>query len=519
MVLAGLTGKGEYMKRIGRAGILAMTVLVGVLAVIAQTGGAQRPAAQVATTTAQAAGTTSRAAGTTAQAATAIDALLVSDIHFDPFMDPAKTEKLAVAPVESWQAILDAEPSADRDARLGGIEKSCHTRGVDTDEALFNASLRAMRTEAHAAGFVTVSGDLMAHAFDCKFHAVFPKATDDDYAQFSLRTLEYIQLRLRQTLRGVPVYAALGNNDSGCGDYRLDAHSPFLAAAARSFTADVPQAERARAVKDFSATGSYVVSLPGARKGAQLLVIDDLFLSRKYTGCSGKSDAAPGRELVDWLRQQIEQARAADRPVWVMGHIPTGVDPFSTTMKMRNVCGGQAPEMFLSSADLPDLLSGSGDVVRLAVFAHTHMDEMRLLTASGGAPVQLSVAMKMVPSISPINGNLPSFTVARVDAATAALKDYRVVVSSDAKGSSWNAGYDYGKTYGKADYSASALAGLMGAMLADPNAQSPVSQAYLRAYYVRDASAVLKMFWPQYLCSLENYTAESYRDCLCKGAH
>ena len=32
-----------------------------------------------------------------------------------------------------------------------------------------------MRADAPAAKFITVSGDLMAHNFDCKFNTVFPR--------------------------------------------------------------------------------------------------------------------------------------------------------------------------------------------------------------------------------------------------------------------------------------------------------------------------------------------------------
>jgi hypothetical protein len=36
-----------------------------------------------------------------------------------------------------------------------------------------------------------------------------------------------------------------------------------------------------------------------------------------------------------------------------------------------------------------------------------------------------------------VDGNNPSFTVARVDKATAVLKDFAVVVASDFAGSAW----------------------------------------------------------------------------------
>ncbi len=67
-----------------------------------------------------------------------------------------------------------------------------------------------------------------------------------------------------------------------------------------------------------------------------------------------------------------------------MGHIPPGVDLYSTAARMVDVCGGQRPVMFLASEKLADLLTEYGDVVELAIFAHTHMDEMRLLKPETG---------------------------------------------------------------------------------------------------------------------------------------
>jgi sphingomyelin phosphodiesterase acid-like 3 len=141
------------------------------------------------------------------------------------------------------------------------------------------------------------------------------------------------------------------------------------------------------------------------------------------------------------------------------------------------------------------------------------MDEMRMLAPStpGNAPV----AIKLTPSISPIDGNLPSFTLAHVDAATATLADYSVVASSDMAGSAWATEYDFAKAYGKSSYTAATVTQLIAGFRADPTARTPASQTYIRNYFVRDASLAIQAYWPQYSCALANYTAEGYRSCLC----
>jgi len=129
---------------------------------------------------------------------------------------------------------------------------------------------------------------------------------------------------------------------------------------------------------------------------------------------------------------------------------------------MKNVCAGDAPTLFLSSDSLGSTLAEFGDVVQLAIFGHTHMDEMRLLEpakAQDGSGTGTAVALKMVPSISPVDGNNPSFVVARVNTATATLRDYRVIAASNQSGvdTKWTEEYAFGKAYAKPDFSASSV--------------------------------------------------------------
>jgi sphingomyelin phosphodiesterase acid-like 3 len=346
-------------------------------------------------------------------------ALFVSDIHFEPFWDPSKVERLAAAPAAEWQTILAEPDAADRQARFAQLQQACHTRGDDTSYLLFASSLTAMQTHAAEAKFVIVSGDLMAHAFTCKYEALFPRAAPGEYRTFAEKTVQYVIGSLRSALPGVPVYAALGNNDSDCGDYQLDARGEFLATEAGVFTHGFARGDREQAARTFALGGYYSVSLPAPMRRTRLLVLDDLFMSRRYQACGGKADPAPAAEQIAWLEQQLDLARKRNEKVWVMAHIPPGVDPYSTATQGKNVCAGAKPTMFLSSETLPETLARFGDVIRLAIFAHTHMDEVRLLEPGNDDANRAGVAVKMVPSISPINGNNPSFTVAAIDPESA----------------------------------------------------------------------------------------------------
>lgn len=450
-----------------------------------------------------------------------VPALLVSDIHFEPFWDPAKVPQLATAPVSQWKAILAAAPSPDQQQRFAALQQTCHARGADTSFTLFDSSLKAMRSHAAGVKFVTVSGDLIAHSFPCKFAVIFPKPTLADYRAFVEKTLDYVMGELYGAFPNVPVYVAMGNNDTDCGDYRLDAHSEFLAVTGNEVTKYFPASEHHDAEESFAAGGYYSVSLPAPIENARLLVLDNIFMSKNYATCAGKPDPSAASAQLVWLRLQLTEARAKKQKVWVMGHIPPGVDLYSTARKMTDVCGGQEPVMFLSSEKMADVIAEFGDVVKLAIFAHTHMDEMRILKDDGQTPASSkSVAVKVVSSISPINGNHPSFTVAHIDPSSAALLDYKVFVASNLTGvnATWTAEYDFARSYHEAKFTSSSVSQLIAGFAADSDAKTQTSQNYIADFSVGYATPLLRLAWPQYVCTLSNHTQQSFKACVCPAA-
>jgi sphingomyelin phosphodiesterase acid-like 3 len=447
-----------------------------------------------------------------------VSAVLISDIHFEPFWDPAKASQLAAAPTSEWKAILAAAPSPDQPRRFAALQQSCHTRGADTPFALFNASLKAMRSRAYGAYFVAVGGDLLSHALQCKYNILFPNSTAASYNAFAEKTLQYVIGELHVNLPGIPVYIALGNNDSGCGDYRQDAHSEFLAVTGQEVTKYLSASERRTALESFSAGGYYSVSLPAPIENARLLVLNDIFMSSNYATCAGKPDSTAAAEQLTWLHRQLTEARANQKKIWVMGHIPPGVDLYATATSFIDICSGRKPVMFLSSESLADELVEFSDVVELAIFAHTHMDETRLLKDDGQS--SKSVAVKMIPSISPINGNHPSFTVVLVDPATAALHDYKVFVASNPSGvdAAWTEEYDFARSDHATDYSPNSITQLIAGFAADPGAKTQASQNYIADFSVGYVTPVLHIFWPEYVCTLSNHTQNAFKACLCSAA-
>ena len=456
-----------------------------------------------------------------APAPSTIPALFLSDIHLDPFSDPDKVARLDAAPAGDWAAILSAPASPTRPTDFASLQQSCPVRGIDTPNALWQSSLAAIRANAAHAQFVTISGDLLAHSFDCKYKTLLPNATHADYLAFTEKTIRYIVSSLRNALPGVPLYVAMGNNDSGCGDYQLDpAHDAFLAGVAPivadALPTDTAPEDRATALTDFATGGYYSVPLAGVPH-TRIVVLDDLFFSPKFATCSGKPDPAPAAAQLAWLNAQLSAARNNNEHVWVLGHIPPGIDLYATAKKLTNICLTGNPQMFLASGDLEDTIDSYPEVVRLAIFGHTHSDELRVLRLKNG-PSYPGVPLKIVASITPVNGNNPSFTLARVDPSSATLIDYTVMLASNQTGigTTWAKEYTYSAAYHEPAFNSASLTSLIMKFHDDPTAQSPASRNYLNSYAPQSSTGqLLKLVWPQYVCSMDHDSAASFAACAC----
>ena len=183
----------------------------------------------------------------------------------------------------------------------------------------------------------------------------------------------------------------------------------------------------------------------------------------------------------------------------MIGHIPPGIDVYATLRK-GTAC---AAETFLTGSALGDALTADSGVVRLALFGHTHMDEFKVLpSADTGVPV------KQVGSITPVNGNLPSFTVARIDAAKSEMSDYTVYTAATltADGGKWTREYSFRETYEQPDFTAASLAKIATRFHSDQAGATAPTQAYEKFFMPGFPFSPLLLGWPQYACGIDHAT-------------
>ena len=74
-----------------------------------------------------------------------VSALFISDVHFDPFQDPGKVERLASTPVYSWATILNTPASSGQEVEFAKVRERCGPLVVDSASSLMASALEAGR--------------------------------------------------------------------------------------------------------------------------------------------------------------------------------------------------------------------------------------------------------------------------------------------------------------------------------------------------------------------------------------
>jgi sphingomyelin phosphodiesterase acid-like 3 len=355
--------------------------------------------------------------------------------------------------------------------------------GHDTNRALFATALREMRDVVPDPPVVVVSGDLLAHDMD-RPHAI--------------ETAVFIAHAFDRTFPRAQFILTLGNEDSNCGDYAIAPNSEFLRAVARAWEPLVNRRGAApQFMRTFSHDGFYVSALPVNE--ARAVVIDDVFWSPRY-----RSGCGPAGDVADAAFAELQRALAPSKTKqWVFMHIPPGIDVFSTTHVTHRI----VVVPFLNPrprAQLTTLLADPARNVAIAVAGHTHKFAYRIIGASERKPVPLL----LVPALSPIFRNAPSFLTADVarDGAITRVEEYSYL---DRR---WQ---DDGglRSLGVPALTGEALRGLQNRLASDRALRARYAQLY-----VGDAAPEFnESNWRSYWCGATAFSSADFRRCTEQG--
>ena len=162
-----------------------------------------------------------------------------------------------------------------------------------------------------------------------------------------------------------------------------------------------------------------------------------------------------------WMRDTLTGARASGQAAYIIGHIPPVVDSYSR----KDAWQALYSEQYFA------VVRNFSDVVVAQLFGHLHADQFRCMHINDSAPILL------MPAVTPIYGNNPSFRIVEYDDATFRPTDMCTYVLDDST-SEWRFEYCTRQRFGLNDLSNSALLSIAVQMAANATLLADVLAVY-----------------------------------------
>jgi len=442
--------------------------------------------------------------------------LIASDIHFNPMADPTLVAELAAADPAQWETILQRSKLT----AFSPYEQ-------DSNWWLVRSALDAMvRTEPHPA-LVMFTGDMLAHSFPKTYRSITHDSDPEHYRFFVRKTFDFVALEFRKRFADAKILLTPGNNDEECGDYSIEANGTFLN----------DTAERARALAgqggEFTTTwkalGSYSLEHPTLH-GVRIVSLNTIFWSNKYRaanfakGCATVNSTAPS-ELFTWLETQLAEAEHSQQKVWLMFHIPPGIDGWATThpsVGAANVSGTSASSCAASivpmwvpewTARFDDLLGRYQSTVVASFAGHTHTDDFRVVSTNGTSKQFVLIN----PAVSPIYGQNPSFRIVSFgsDGTLADQTTYYLTNLKEAGGETrgrWKQEYEFSQRWSMRQLNGASLAKIYDEIAR----RNKERELWLKLYMVSSSAAPIPAEDVKGLyCAIGALDQQSYESCSC----
>jgi sphingomyelin phosphodiesterase acid-like 3 len=411
----------------------------------------------------------------------------LSDVHWDSTADPALVDRLRKEPTTRWQALLNEKGPGP----LSGL-------GEETNWALLQSALAAAHREGTGASLLIVTGDIFPHHFRRRFAAATRSTDEAEYRQFAKKTFEFVAQQLQTVVPDAPVFITLGNNDEYCEDYQPQPSGPFLADTAATVARLSHAPASSQIPSDWEKRGSYTQAHPTLGH-TRIVALNTVPFSPRYENQCGKEqgDAVAEAEL-DWLEGQFRDAQEHKDKVWLLSHIPPGIDGFATEKARQEEEDTGIVPLWRPEWErrFTTLLVRYPDAAPLLFAAHIHSDAFR--TVDG-------VLTIVGPSVSPNIRQNPAFRVVDFDTNGTVVDQQTFVLSKLASASAsddsarWELEYDFNRAWSTHGLTLSSLRSLLTTIEGSPNLQ----EQWMRFYTLRTngASSSRRISWPQFCAS------------------
>lgn len=446
--------------------------------------------------------------------------LIISDIHFNPMADTTLVAELAAADPTKWKTILD-QSQLTRFSQYG----------EDTNWWLLRPALDQMRATLPHPAFIMVAGDLLAHDFPMTYAKVTHDNDREHYRAFVLKTLDFLALEFRKRFGDTKILVTPGNNDEECGDNSIEAHGRFLRDTAE-LARNSAQADSGFK-NDWEVLGMYNVPHP-AIPGVRIISLNTAVFSSRYHPASFSQGCVPvasnaANDLLAWLESNLAAAKQANEKVWLLFHIPPGINASPTThgheslakespSPAGSVCQKGVVPMWVPVwvSQFGRLLETYQDTILASFAGHTHTDDFRLI----GGPSSRKAFVLINPAITPIDKRNPAFRVVTfandgsiADQSTCYLTNL-ANASSETKGR-WKKEYQFSLEWKTKQINAASLESIYSQI----GTEQKTREQWLKLYNVSSAAAKVPPSNVRGLyCAIEHLDPESYAACYCTDA-
>lgn len=444
--------------------------------------------------------------------------LIASDLHFNPMADATLVSQLQGADPAQWADILSRSTST-----------AFSQYGQDTNWWLLRSALDQMRRTIPHPAFIIVDGDSLAHRFPQIYQSTTHDEDREHYRIFVSKTMRFLALQLRKRYPSAKILLTPGNNDDECGNYSIEAGGRFLHDTASLVRNLARGDDGVRA--SWESLGSFEVAHPTLRE-VRIISLNTVFFSEKYHAekFSDKCAVVPSggpTEAFAWLESRLAQAQAAHHKVWLMFHIPPGVDGFSTVQQYQNLAKGKVGgEQLCASAIVPmwvpewtarfdSLLEKYRETVIVALAGHTHTDDFRVIDPSSSDPIYVLIN----PAISPIYNQNPAFRTATY-AKDGSLLDASVyyltnlTYASSTTPGEWQLEYTFSKQWNASRIDGASLSGLYSRIESDES----VRNEWMKLYNISSSAAYVPAGGtPGLTCAAEGLSLKTYDSCYCSS--
>jgi hypothetical protein len=423
----------------------------------------------------------------------------LSDVHFDPTANPKLVDTLVQASIDEWPRILASSPPA----RFPQF-------GEDTNWLLLSSAFDSIRKTASDVQFAIVTGDLLAHHLHEKFQNTAKEHDEEAFQRFSRKTIEFVGQQLLTLIPGKPVLFTLGNNDNDCVDYELHPNGAFLNEGAAWFRQLLGSLASDQSNSDWIALGSYNVAHPSLKR-YRIIAVNSIYFSPKYRdACTAAVEGDPAQEEMHWLESQLAAARNDQQKVWLILHIPPGVDGYTTA----HTTPGTDPKKIVwmwkptYTEQFRALLTRFHGTVTISLAAHEHMDDFRLIDNS---------LVLLTPALSPIYQQNPAFRLVdfKTDGTlsndqTYYLSDMAALLNGAAP--EWKLEYSYAATWQLPQLDFKNFRKLYQRIELQPEARAHWMTLYSVSHPA--GNAITPRTFPWLFCASGNTTEPTYDSCV-----